>query len=106
MRTAPIKHSVMREDFVRKRNLAAILSQGEETLLSLPYPSAPNAFTQFTVSCYASLEWRRPHSSRTHYTTFFIVPEQMLDVDVLLGYDDAGESSSGAYYFHCSHDAR
>jgi len=104
MRTAPIAHSLMREEVVHRRNLTASLVPAEECGVFLPYPAGSHAQKEVPVTYCAKLEWFRSGSNSTHSTTFYIVPREMqhmLDVDVLLGYKDSGEGASGVYKLLC-----
>ncbi|KAF2686955.1 hypothetical protein K458DRAFT_402477 [Lentithecium fluviatile CBS 122367] len=93
MRNEPIMHSVMREDVARKRKITT--SRAEECYVSVPHPTVARAHTQVPVLECATVEWRRPQSNSTHSTTFYIVPRDVLDIDILLGYEDSGEGASG-----------
>lgn len=100
MEIAPIKHSVMREDVVRKRNLISSLTPIDEFVVFVPHPTGPGPQRQVSVSHCATLEWRRPHSQATHSTTFYIVPNDILDIDIVLGYEDYGPTSGAHPCFY------
>ena len=97
MRTAHIKHSVIRQDIVHNRHLLGSLNQLEPSYVSVTRSATPHARKEVQTSCSIELEWSRPHSEMTHRTTFYLVSGDALDTDVLLGYDDSGEGASGMY---------
>lgn len=85
----------MREEVARRHNIAT--STAEEYTVSVPHNAAPHAHIQVLVSECVTLQWRRPQSNTTHNTTFYIVPKNVLDIDILLGYEDSGEDAPGVY---------
>jgi len=98
MRSASIKFSVIGGDVVGKRNLedSFNLSQAEFTHVEVPHRVTGE--TQLVpVSCAIELTWRRPHRNTTHNTLFYVVPKEVLDIDILLGYEDSGEGIAGVY---------
>ena len=97
MKTAQIRHSIIREDVAHKRSLNASINQEEETQVFVPCTSNPEDYTEIRVSESITLIWRRPNSNSTHSTTFFLVSKNVLNTDVVLGYEDSGEGSSGVY---------
>ncbi len=88
MVTAPVHHSLIREDIVRTRlyNTVSIESVPNAPI-SLLYPATPSGF--LWSSHQVTLTWRRPNSLRTHETLFYLVPGE-INVDILLGYPDSG----------------
>jgi hypothetical protein len=103
MRTAPIRHSVIR-DAVLTRSLNASLSPVEGYHVSVPDLTNPDIHRDVLVSYFTKLTWRRPSSDSTHSTTFYVVSRNVLDTDVLLGDEDSGEVTSGVYArFLCDH---
>jgi hypothetical protein len=91
MKSAPIKYSVIRDDVVGRRNLedSFPLSQAEVTDVEVPH-RASGGVQLVQVHWSIDLTWRRPHSDSTHGTIFYLVPKEVLDVDMCLGCDDSG----------------
>ena len=98
MKTAPITYSVIRDDVVGKRNLedSFSLSPAEVAHVQVPHRVSGGVQT-VPVSWSIDLTWRRPHSDSTHSTVFYLVPKEVLDIDMCLGYDDSGDASPGVY---------
>lgn len=88
LRTAHIKHSVIRQDVIHKRHLVGNLISLPPAYVSITRSATPLIPEQAQTNCAIELEWRRPHSERSHCTTFYIVSGEALDADVLLGRDD------------------
>jgi len=105
MSTAPIKYSVIREDVVVERNLNAAYSlrQAEEQQIYVPCREAEK-LQLVSVEWCIQLTWRRPDSQATHSTLFYVVPKDILEPDMLLGFEDSGEETQGVCA-HFSHDA-
>jgi hypothetical protein len=98
MKLAPIKYSAIRGDVVQKRGLDAMctLIQSEVNEVYVPRRAAVG-FDLVPASCSIELTWRRPRSDSTHSTIFYVVPQEALDTDILLGYEDSGEGYTGVY---------
>lgn len=86
MRTALIKHSVIRQDLVFKRKLASNLNRE----VSVSHNG---------ISSIGSLElqWCKPNRDSTHSTTFYVIPG--LETDLYLGFEDSGEGPPGTCAF-------
>jgi hypothetical protein len=97
MKSAPIKHSVIREDVVRERNLDNHLTQTDELQVTVPPVSNPDTEIYVRVFECITLTWRRHNSNKTHNTKFYVVPQSALAIDVLLGYQDSGGYGGGVY---------
>lgn len=91
MRTAQVAFSVIGEHMFSEGRIGDFNTRTiPEQSIHLPRRGFPGAFVNVTVTACVRLTWQRPRS-RTHSTWFYLVPEEMLDIDVLLGYDDSGE---------------
>lgn len=91
MRNAQIELSVISEHmFDEGRICESHITSVPRQVISVPRPGLPGSFLNVSVSSCAKLTWKRP-GSRTHSTTFYLVPPDMLDIDVLLGCEDSGE---------------
>jgi len=98
MKTAPITYSVIRDDVVGKRNLEDSFSLNPAEVAHVQVPHRVSGEVQLVpVSWSIDLTWRRPHSDSTHSTVFYLVPKEVLDIDMCLGYDDSGDASPGVY---------
>ena len=96
MVTAPVPHSLIREDIVRTRLYNSVSVESVPTApISLVYPATPGGF--LLSSYQVTLTWRRPGSFRTHQTLFYLVPGE-INVDILLSYPDSG---GGSCYSAC-----
>lgn len=94
MNTAPIRHSVIREDIVSRLGIDV---DQEEGFVYLPNLANPNSWTPVRTDTSVTLDWRRPKSQATHSTTFLLVRKDLLDTDVLLGFGDSGEIQPGVH---------
>lgn len=98
MKTASITYSVIRDDVVGKRNLEESFGLTHADIAHVQVPNRVSGQAQLIpVSWSIGLTWRRPHSDSTHSTTFYLVPKEVLDIDMYLGSDDSGEGSPGVY---------
>jgi hypothetical protein len=100
MRSAQITYSVIGEHIFSEGRICRsnIKEDVSEQLIPLPCRGASGTFRNVPVSSYAKLTWRRLSSDATHKTFFYVVPQDLLDIDVLLGTRDSGE---GTYYQSC-----
>jgi hypothetical protein len=98
MKTASITYSVIRDDVVGKRNLEESFGLSPAEVAQVPVPHRVSGGVQVVpVSWSIDLTWRRPHSDSTHSTIFYLVPKEVIDVDMYLGYDDSGDGGPGVY---------
>lgn len=97
MRTAPIANSVIRHGLISKSELDANMVSTEEREVHIPLGADTGTVTAVPFHRAVQLTWRRLKSDMTHNTTFYVVPEKLLDIDILLGYLDSG---GGAYAQH------
>ena len=97
LKTAQIPHSVIREDAVTRLGDSVVTDAEDNFQVMVPHPADPNLRRTVHVEESVTLTWRRPHSDATHDTTFFLVPKDMLNTDILLGYVDSGEGHPGVY---------
>jgi hypothetical protein len=102
MKSAPIEHSVIREDVVHGRNLGNQLTQTDEPQVTVPHISNPDTQIYVRVFECITLTWRRHNSNSTHSTKFYVVPKSALAIDVLLGYHDSGGYGGGVYTTPCT----
>jgi hypothetical protein len=92
MKLAPIEYSVIGEHmFTAGRICESNIKAIEEEQISVPQRGVPGALRQITVSSRAELTWKRSISNASHRTTFFLVAQEFLDTDLLLGSLDSGE---------------
>ncbi|RII06786.1 hypothetical protein CUC08_Gglean010019 [Alternaria sp. MG1] len=98
MRLAQTRYSVIRGDVVQKRGLDTMCTLVQPDFNEVYVPSRTAAgFDLVPTSCSIELTWRRPRSDSTHNTIFYVVPQEALDTDLLLGCEDSGEGIPGAY---------
>jgi hypothetical protein len=100
MKNAPIEYSLIRENIVYERITNTAINQGEYHV-PVPHPADPDIHTSMHVSESMTLTWRRPNHDSTHETTFYLVPKDTINADILLGYEDSGEGSPGVYTRFC-----
>jgi hypothetical protein len=95
MRSAPmIEYSVISEHmFETGRICASNIQETDEEQISLPRRGFPGALIQISVSSCAKLTWKRSTSNASHKTIFYLVPQEFLDIDILLGSLDSGEGT-------------
>jgi hypothetical protein len=92
MKLAPIEYSVIGQHmFTAGRICESNIKAIEEEQISVPQRGVPGALRQITVSSRAELTWKRSISNASHRTTFFLVAQEFLDTDLLLGSLDSGE---------------
>jgi hypothetical protein len=95
MMLAPIEYSVINEHmFHAGRICNSNIEEIDEEEISVPRRGAPGTFTQITVSSRAKLTWKRSKSNASHKTMFYLVDQEFLDIDLLLGSLDSGEGTS------------
>lgn len=97
MRTAPIGHSLIGEDFVIERELQSSLVEVNEFRLSVPRGADFGDHENVRVSLSISLTWRRPTSNSSHATKFYVVPKDTIDTDLLFGSVRSGPGAPGMY---------
>jgi hypothetical protein len=94
MMLAPIEYSVISEQmFDNGRICDSNIEEIDEEEISVPRRGAPGLLSQITVSSRAKLTWKRSKSNASHTTMFYLVHQQFLDVDLLLGSLDSGEGT-------------
>lgn len=93
MRSAQIEYSVIGEHMFSDTRICRsnIKDDFPEQQIAIPCRGAPGTYKYIPVSFRAELTWRRSSSDATHKTSFYLVPQEMLDIDVLLGTRDSGE---------------
>ncbi|KAF1922179.1 uncharacterized protein M421DRAFT_427198 [Didymella exigua CBS 183.55] len=92
MMKAPIEYSVINKHmFDAGRICDSNIEEIAEEQISVPRRGAPGTFRQITVSSRAKLTWKRSKSNASHETTFFLVDQEFLDIDLLFGSLDSGE---------------
>jgi hypothetical protein len=95
MMLAPIEYSVIsKQMFDAGRICDSNIEELDEEKISVPRRGAPGILTQVTVSSRAKLTWKRSKSNASHTTMFYLVHQEFLDVDLLLGSLDSGEGTS------------
>ncbi|KAF1919371.1 hypothetical protein BDU57DRAFT_512432 [Ampelomyces quisqualis] len=97
MRTAQIEYSVIGEHMFQDGRICEdhVIAITEQRL-AVPIRNSPGASKDVVVSSAAKLTWVRPRSSASHSTTFYLVPSENVDIDVLLGCHDSGEEFLGS----------
>lgn len=95
MRAASIQYSLIREDVVLERGLRSSLVKLDEFSVSVPHGTDTEDLEDIQVSFSISITWRRPGSNSTHATKFYVVPNDTIDTDLLLGNADSGQSTLG-----------
>jgi hypothetical protein len=94
MKPAPIKYSVISQHmFSAGRICENETEEIEEQQIYVPRRGVPGTFLEITVSFRAELTWKRSRSTSnaSHRTTFYLVDQEFLDIDILLGSPDSGE---------------
>jgi hypothetical protein len=99
MMLAPIEYSVINEQmFDTGRICDSNIEEIDEEEISVPRRGAPGLLS-LTVSSRAKLTWKRSKSNASHMTVFYLVNQEFLDVDILLGSLDSGEGK----FDSCTH---
>jgi hypothetical protein len=94
MKPAPIEHSVIGEHmFLVGRICESNIEDIDEELISIPRRGVPGTLIQVAVSSRAELTWKRSTSNASHKTMFYLMPQEFLDIDLLLGSPDSGEGT-------------
>jgi hypothetical protein len=95
MMVVPIEYSVINEHmFDAGRICGSNIEEIDEEQISVPRRGVPGTVIQITVSSRAELTWKRSKSHASHKTIFYLVPQEFLDIDLLLGSLDSGEGIS------------
>lgn len=95
MKSAPIEYSVIGEHmFSNDRICESNIRVMEHQQISVPRRGVPNTFVKATVSSFADLTWKSATTGASHKTTFYIVSQEHVDIDTLLGSTDSGEGMS------------
>jgi hypothetical protein len=95
MMLAPIEYSVISEQmFDAGRICDSNIEELEGEEISVPKRGSLGMLAQVTVYSRAKLTWKRSKSNATHTTMFYLVHQEFLDVDLLLGSLDSGEGTS------------
>jgi hypothetical protein len=95
MKSAQVEHSVINDNMFAAGRICGSNIEEEipEQEIAIPCRRTPEMYTYVTVSSCAKLTWRRSSSDATHKTLFYLVPQEYLDIDVLLGIRDSGEGT-------------
>jgi hypothetical protein len=94
MMLAPIEYSVINEHMFDAGRICDSNREGiDEEQISVPQRGVPGALIQIPVTSRAELTWKRSKSNASHQTVFYIVPQEYLDIDLLLGTLDSGEGT-------------
>jgi hypothetical protein len=93
MRSAQIEYSVIGEHMFSDGRICRsnIDEESPDQLIQVPCRRASGKLTNIPVSFRADLTWSRSSSDATHKTSFYVVPQEELGIDVLLGSRDSGE---------------
>jgi hypothetical protein len=94
LRTAPIEYSVIGQHmFSDGRISKSEIEELDERQISIPQRGTPGTFVDVAVLFRVQLTWRRTRtkSNASHSTTFYLVGQEFLDIDILLGSPDSGE---------------
>lgn len=97
MKLAQINHSVIGEHMFKKGRIPGNnIEEIDEQWISIPKRGNPGAFVSVKVASCAELTWKRIWpakfiSQASHSTIFYLAPQELLDIDVLLGQSDSGE---------------
>jgi hypothetical protein len=94
LRTAPIEYSVIGQHMLSDGRICeSEIEELDERQISIPQRGIPGTFVDVTVSFRVQLTWRRTRtkSNASHRTTFYLVRQEFLDIDILLGSPDSGE---------------
>lgn len=97
MKPAQIKYSIIGEHMFKEGRIPeSSIDEIEEQRISIPQRGFPGTLVSIRVSSCAELTWKsmRPAKSTSkasHHTVFYLVPQEFLDIDVLLGVLDSGE---------------
>lgn len=95
MMFAPIKYSVINKYmFDEGRICDSNIEEIDDVEITVPLRGSPGSFSQITVSSRAKLTWKRSKSNASHKTMFYVVHQEFLDIDLLLGSLDSGEGMS------------
>jgi hypothetical protein len=94
LKPAPIMYSVIGQHmFSAGRICESEIQEIDKQQISVPQRGVPGTFVDVTVSSCAELTWKRIRSTSkaSHSTLFYLVSQEYLDIDVLLGSPDSGE---------------
>jgi hypothetical protein len=94
LKTAPIEYSVIGQHMLSDGRInESEIEEIDERRIAIPQRGIPGTLIDVTVSLRVQLTWRRTRtkSNASHSTTFYIVRQEFLDIDVLLGSPDSGE---------------
>jgi hypothetical protein len=94
LKTAPIEYSVIGLQMLSDGRICEReIKEIDEQQISIPQRGIPGTLVDVTVSFRVQLTWRRTRtkSNASHSTTFYLVRQEFLDIDILLGSLDSGE---------------
>lgn len=97
-RDSTVRYSLIRKE-AQERVLSEELIEGDRHYdITLPETAIPlGIHPEICISESVLLTWSRRRNNPTHRTRFFLVSNDVLRTDVLLGYEDSGEGYLGAY---------
>lgn len=93
--TAPIPHSVVREAVVERPEFRDDLFESDLDSVWVPYSTRSSELREVAVIDSIKLTWSRLGAKTTHRTIFYVVANDMLDIDLILGSKDTGEPTQG-----------
>lgn len=98
LKEAPIDHSVIRESVARRLPESDQMpSCRDECDVQVPRLNDPHHYDLITVSESMMLTWEHDGHNTTRKTEFNLVPDRMLDTDILFGKGNLVEGNSGVY---------
>ncbi|KAH7411620.1 hypothetical protein DE146DRAFT_243335 [Phaeosphaeria sp. MPI-PUGE-AT-0046c] len=112
MKRAQTEYSVISEHIFDEGRIAeSNVEEIEEERITIPRRGALGSFVNVKVSSIVELTWRptKSKSKASHCTVFYLVPQEFLDIDVLIGSLDSGEGQALTFQedesFHRSDNA-
>lgn len=97
MKLAQTNYSVIGEHMIKEGRIPGNnVEDIDEQWISIPKKGAPGSSVSVKVTSCAELTWKRMKPTRfmsqaSHSTVFYLVAQELLDIDVLLGNADSGE---------------